>query len=124
MSKAALINSTSIAKARQIDTITPPPGLSYVEESIARCSRLSRQHIPFLRSSPFGSFVNVSGNDLEVSVTKFAKENSITVVRLSISFLCFINQFIIDLIIYITCTLINFCIICAHVTLLLAQCFL
>ena len=82
MSKVALLNVTSVAKARQVESITPPNGLSYVEESIARCSRLTRQHVPFLRSSSFGAFVNVSGNELETSIIKFANEHSIAVVRI------------------------------------------
>ena len=81
MSKVALLNVASVAKARQVESITPPNGLSYVEESIARCGRLTRQHIPFLRSSSFGAFINVSGNELESSIIKFANESSIAVVR-------------------------------------------
>ena len=81
MSKVASLNVISAAKARQVESITPPNGLSYVEESIARCSRLTRQHIPFLRSSSFGEFINVSGNELESSIIKYANENSVAVVR-------------------------------------------
>ena len=74
-------NSNSIAKARPVETVTPLPVFCYVEESLARCSKATRQHIPFLRAASFGAFVNVSGDELNLHIQKFANENDIPVVR-------------------------------------------
>ena len=79
MSKASN-SSNPVAKARQVDAVTPPPGFCYVEESIARCSRATRQNVSFLRSSSVGSLVNVSGDEMNSSIENFANENAILVV--------------------------------------------
>ena len=80
MSKASN-SSNPIPKPRQVDPVTPPLGFYYVEESIARCSRATRQNVSFLRTSAVGSFVNVSGDELNSSIENFANENAIPVVR-------------------------------------------
>ena len=53
-----------------------PPNFSYVEETIARCWRLSDAHVPFLRSSSVGSVINVSGAQLDYAVEYYCKQES------------------------------------------------
>lgn len=80
MSKLSPPANLVSAKSRPVENVTPPPGFCYVEESIARCTKLSRQNLLFLRSYSFRVFVNVSGQDLNSFVLKYANESSITVV--------------------------------------------
>lgn len=80
MSKLSPPANVVMAKSRPVENVTPPPGFCYVEESIARCTKLSRQNLLFLRSYSFRVFVNVSGQDLNSFVLKYANESAITVV--------------------------------------------
>ena len=72
--------NVGVAKARPVETITPPPGFCYVEECIARCNKLSAQHLSFLRISSVRVFVNVSGHEFNPLVQNFASDSSIPVV--------------------------------------------
>lgn len=72
-------------KPAKVESITPPSGFTYVEESIARCCKINGHNIPFLRSSSLRAYINVSGADLDFSLQHFVKELSIPVVRTHIS---------------------------------------
>jgi hypothetical protein len=78
-----MMNKTaSIAmKPAKVESITPPSGFTYAEESIARCCKMNGQNVPFLRSSSLRAFINVSGADLDFSIQQFVKELTIPVVR-------------------------------------------
>ena len=80
MSNVVQHANVGAAKARPVETITPPPGFCYVEECIARCNKLSGQHLSFLRISSLRVFVNVSGHELNPLVQNFATDSSIPVV--------------------------------------------
>jgi hypothetical protein len=80
MSKISPQANVTTAKSRPVENVTPPPGFCYVEESIARCTKLARQNLLFLRSYSFRVFVNVSGQELNSFVLKYANESAITVV--------------------------------------------
>ena len=56
--------------------LSPPPGFTWVEESIARCWRISDMNIPFLRSSTFGAIINVSGDHLDYAVQYYCKQEA------------------------------------------------
>jgi hypothetical protein len=79
------IKAASIAmKPAKVESITPPSGFTYAEESIARCCKMNGQNVPFLRSSSLRAFINVSGADLDFSIQQFVKELNIPVVRISL----------------------------------------
>ena len=80
MQKATQHSNVSLTKPRFIESVTPPPGYTFVEESVARCSKIDGQHVPFLRQSAFGTFINVSGQELHSCVQNFAHESGIPVV--------------------------------------------
>ena len=80
MQKVTQHSNVSLTKPRFIESVTPPPGYTFVEESVARCSKIDGQHVPFLRLSAFGAFINVSGQELHSCVQNFAHESGIPVV--------------------------------------------
>jgi len=59
-----------------VNVLTVPPNFSYVEETIARCWRLSDAHVPFLRASSVGSVINVSGTKLDYAVEYYCKQEA------------------------------------------------
>ena len=66
----------TFGKSLAANILSPPPGFTWVEESIARCWRISDLNIPFLRSSTYGAIINVSGDHLDYAVQYYCKQEA------------------------------------------------